>query len=523
MSSIVLNNITYGYGQAGGMLFDKLNLNIDTGWRLGLIGRNGRGKTTMLRLINGTLRPLKGSVYSDIRTFYFPCVTENTGRAVMSVIKEAIAPFEQWETEMENLLKTGDEKSLSAYGDILEKYQKADGYLIGSLIEKEINEIGLDSGLLNRAFNELSGGEQTKTLLVSLFLKKNSFPLIDEPTNHLDIEGRIQMADYLSTKNGFIVVSHDRYFLDKCIDHVLSINKNDVTITRGNYSAWKYNFDIAEKFEYRKKENIKKEVKSLEFAAKKRRSWSVKKEKEKKGASDKGFIGHRAAKSMKRALNIERRISGKLEEKKELLKNYEKERELKFNKVKSSGDIILSAENISVNYNGRDVISNFSFTVRRGDRIAIIGKNGCGKTSILNIITKEISVNRGNVFFPPHYSYFYMRQNPVWGNGLLRDRLKQEKIDETVFRNIMAAFGLEGDIFERPLETFSRGENKKAEFAKSFVKSYDVIIWDEPLNFLDIMSREQIENTVLKYEPTLIFTEHDLRFVENIATEIIEL
>lgn len=523
MSVLIFNNITFYYVNQAEKLFNNLSLNLDTNWKLGLIGRNGSGKTTLLHLIDGSFQPLKGNICSDVNIFYFPFQFKSEKSKVLEIIKEGIAPFSIWEAQMETLLKRGDAISISEYGDIFEQYQKADGYRINSIIEKEISEIGLEPEILERDFNLLSGGEQTRAQLVSLFLKKNSFPLIDEPTNHLDMDGRIQLAEYLRCKSGFIVISHDRNFLDLCIDHVLSINKNDITITKGNYSVWKYNFDINEEFEKRKNENIKREIRSLSLAARKRRTWSLRKEKEKTGSYDKGFITHRAAKAMKRALQIERRISRKLEEKKTLLKNVEKKRYLKINKSRTTGDIILNADNISLNFGDHQVFKNFNLTVRKGDRIAIIGKNGSGKTSALNIITRKVPIDKGYVSVPAHYTYFYLQQNPVWVKGMLRDYLKQENIEETMFRNILAALGIEGEIFERPLETFSKGENKKAELAQSFIKPYDVIIWDEPLNYLDIISREMLEDTILKFKPTMIFTEHDIRFVENIATEIIEL
>ena len=311
-------------------------MNIDTSWRLGLIGKNGRGKSTLLNLINKRLTPVKGNVNSGVTTFYFPFAAGNSKQSTFNVIKESIAPFSYWEKKLAELSKMNDSKSLDEYGELLEQYQAANGYEIDSMIEKEFWELGMKSDLLKREFSSLSGGEQTRGLIISLFLKKNSFPLIDEPTDHLDMKGRDILGEYLSKKNGFILVSHDRNFLDLCVDHVLSINKGDVRINKGNYSQWKYNMKIEEDFEKKKHENLKREIKSLESSAKKRRSWSNEKEKEKKGGYDKGYIGHMAAKQMKRALNIEFRIDKKLNEKKSLLKNFEEERKLKITNEKKS-------------------------------------------------------------------------------------------------------------------------------------------------------------------------------------------
>jgi lincosamide and streptogramin A transport system ATP-binding/permease protein len=525
MSLIVFDNITFSYGAVSGEIFKNLSLNIDTSWRLGVIGRNGKGKTSLLYLINKKVEPLKGSVYTPVDTFYFPYETDNEEAATISIVRESVAPFYEWERTMETLLNKSDEESVLSYCEIQEKYQKAGGYEIDYKIEKEFSEIGLSADLLNKCFNTLSGGEQTRALITALFLRSNAFPLIDEPTNHLDMKGRAMLGDYLSNKNGFIVVSHDRYFLDMCIDHILSINKNDIRLNKGNYSQWKYNMDIEEAFELRKRDNLEREIHQLEEAARKRRSWSFKKEKEIIGApnNEKGFISHRAAKLMKRAIRIEDRVDKKLEEKKSLLKNYEKERNLKIDKSKGSHKVLLNVENVTLGYNEQFIINNFSMMLREGERIAVIGDNGCGKTTLLRAILGKLEVCDGIVKIPSHISYIYARQNPDWNTGNLLEYLKSEKIDVVKFRNIMSVMGIAGDVFDKPLESFSRGEKKKIELSRSFLEPYDFLIWDEPMNYLDISSREQIECVLLKYQPTMLFTEHDRKFIDRIATRIIQL
>ncbi|MBK8550720.1 MAG: ABC-F family ATP-binding cassette domain-containing protein [Ignavibacteria bacterium] len=360
-----------------------------------------------------------------------------------------------------------------------------------------------------------------------MFLKNNSFPLIDEPTDHLDMKGRIILGEYLSKRKGFILVSHDRNFIDTCVDHILSINKSDVRINNGNYSQWKYNMEIEEEFERRKNENLRREVKSLEISAKKRRQWSNVKEYEKIGATneetDKGYIGHKSAKLMKRALQIEMRINKKLDEKKTLLKNTEDERKLKIATIKNSKEKLLSVVNASLNFEGKTIFDNFSFDVYKGDRTALIGDNGCGKTSLINAIKKKLKLNDGFIHIPGFLKISYSNQNPEWDSGFLRDHLKENNIDETRFRNILGVMGAWGELFERPLETFSKGELKKVELCKSFIEPGNLLIWDEPLNYLDVMSREQLEVVILESGPTMLFTEHDKMFVENVATNVVAM
>lgn len=523
MSLINFDSVSFYYTDSNDKVFEDLSLNIDTSWRLGLTGKNGRGKTTFLRLTGKELQPVKGEVHSVTGTFYFPYIPEDTGSPTLRVIKESIAPYYFWESRMKELLAAGDESSILEYGTLLESYESAGGYEIDSLIEKEFSGLGMSSDLLKRRFDTLSGGEQTKALISALFLRKEALPLIDEPTDHLDMKGRLILGEYLSSKNGFIIATHDRHLLDLCADHIMSINKSDVRINKGNYSKWKASMDIEAEFEFRKNENLKREVSSLEKAAKNRRKWADEKEKEKTGAFDKGFVGRRAAKQMKRALQFEKRITEKLEEKKSLLKNKEDERPLKLAGTGSSKEKLISVSNIIYSIQGRTIIDNFSLDISRGERLALIGDNGSGKTSLLRIIMKELDPDSGIVYRPNHISVSYSRQNPLWERGLLRDLIRKEGIDETRFRNIMGVMGAWGDLFERPIETFSKGQIKKIELCRSFLNPADVFIWDEPLNNLDIYSREQIETVILKYQPTMIFTEHDLKFVTNIATSVIAL
>lgn len=524
MSSIVLNSVTFYYTSPEEKLFDNLNLNISTDWKLGLIGRNGKGKTTLLNLINKSITPVKGTVHTDIDTNYFPYYPANIFDDTMNVIKENVTPYAFLEAKMKLLTSKNDKKSMAEYGEVLEKYQELNGYEIDSMIEKEFDDLGMSSNLLKREFSSLSGGEQTRSLLVSLFLKKDSFALIDEPTNHLDMEGRKVLGKYLSKKGGFILVSHDRYFLDLCIDHIVSINNNDVRVSKGNYSQWKYNADLEEEYEKRKSNKLKREIKSLAVAARKRRQWSDKKEKEIKGSGiDKGFISHRSAKLMKRALNIESRVGKKLEEKKALLKNVEKERSLKLNEKSKSVKKLISISNAYLKLGNKVVLDDFSLTANEGDRVAIIGGNGCGKTTLVKVLIGELDLDEGLLYKPNFITISSARQNPLWDKGSLRKHLKDESIDETKFRNIMGVLGASGNLFERPLESFSKGELKKVELCKSFLEPSNLLIWDEPLNYIDVMSREQIEKVILKNKQTMIFTEHDKIFIEKIATHIIKL
>ncbi len=523
MSTIHFSGIEFHYDAPYTQVFEDLELSIDTSWKTALVGRNGRGKSTLLRLLRGDLLPQRGEISMPGQTAYFPYEPADPDRPTLEVVRECIAPFAAWESRMEQLLDAGGQNSLDEYGELLERYQNAGGYSIDAAIEREFADLGIPARLLAQNFSTLSGGEKTRALIVALFLKDDTFPLIDEPTNHLDMEGRELLAGYLARKRGFILVSHDRTFLDRCSDHVVSINRSDVRVHRGNYSSWKAQFDLEEEHERRRNDNLKREINALEEAARQRRSWSFAREKEKQGAPDKGFVGHRAAKQMKRALHIEERMEEMIEQKKGLLNNSESGRDLLLEGESGGPEIIVTVADAAIDIGERRIIERLSFTLRRGERVAIVGPNGSGKTTLLAAIAGEIPVAAGVIHMPAHISAVRAYQHPIWNAGSLRGHLREAGIDETKFRNIMGAFGVAGSIFDRPLETFSQGERKKADLCRSFLSPAHILIWDEPMNYIDLMSREQIERVLLRSEPTMLFVEHDRRFVEGIATRVVEL
>jgi len=246
MSQIMINDLTFSYDTVYDNIFEHVSFMIDTDWRLGFIGRNGKGKTTFLNLL---LRKYEyqGSITASVNYDYFPFEVSNPEINTLELIKDTIAPFSSWEIEMKECLRKqeggADLPAMDRYGQLLDLYQVQDGFIIEELIEKELGRLQVDASVLERPFSTLSFGERTKVMLAALFLKKNNFLLIDEPTNHLDMEGRAALADYLRTKKGFILVSHDRAFLDQCIDHVLSINRADIEVMKGNYTTWRENKD----------------------------------------------------------------------------------------------------------------------------------------------------------------------------------------------------------------------------------------------------------------------------------------
>lgn len=292
MSLINVTNLTFAYEGSYDNIFENVSFQLDSDWKLGFTGRNGRGKTTFLNLLLGKYE-YSGHISANVSFEYFPFQVENKGAMTVDVISEIHPEYLHWQ------------------------------------VVRELNLLKVSEDVLYRPFDTLSNGEQTKVMLAALFLKDNRFLLIDEPTNHLDLHARQIVSNYLGSKSGFILVSHDRAFLDHSVDHILSINKSNIEIQKGNFSAWWENKRRQDQFELASNEKLIKDIKRLSDSAKRTGGWSHEVEKTKNGTRnsgskvDKGYIGHKAAKMMKRSKNIEQRQQSAIQEKSKLLKNIE--------------------------------------------------------------------------------------------------------------------------------------------------------------------------------------------------------
>lgn len=496
MSKIELKNITFGYDTQGTLLFDQANLTIDTQWKLGLIGRNGRGKTTLLKILQDQL-VYSGQIIHQMEFLYFPQPIKNKQQLTYYVLQE-ISDFDQWE------------------------------------IERELNLLQVDPEILWREFKTLSGGEQTKVLLALLFIDEHHFPLIDEPTNHLDIVGRKQVADYLKKKRqGFIVVSHDRQFVDEVVDHVLSIEKSQLELYQGNFSVYEEQKKIKDEFEIAQNEKLKKEVSRLKKTAAEKAEWSRSKEQDKYGKAsekgsgaiyDTGAIGARAARTMKRAKTIEHRMDAQLSEKANLLKDIEYIDPLTMSYQPGHHKRLLTVENLVLSYQEHDLFQEISFDLNQGQRIALTGANGSGKSSIIQFLFGRFNgTSQGETILPDKLKISYVRQNYEDNQGTLLEFSEKQGLDYQEFLNNLHKLGMEREVFQNRIEQMSMGQRKKVELAKSLAQPAELYIWDEPLNYLDVFNQEQLEKLILTLKPSMLIVEHDQAFLEKIATQVITL
>ncbi len=492
MSQINVNNLTFRYDGSFENVFEDVSFQIDTNWKLGLIGRNGKGKTTFLNLLQGKYE-YNGTITKNVDVDYFPFEIKNKEKMAIEIVNEIAPNVEDWE------------------------------------IIKELNLLNTDAEILYRNFNLLSGGEQVKILLISLFLKGNNFLLIDEPTNHLDMETRNNLVNYLDKKNGFILVSHDREFLDKVVDHIISINNTNIEILQGNFSTWKENKDRQDKFELTQNEKLQKDINRLEIASKNTAKWSNEVEKNKyktnnsEAMIDRGYIGHQSAKMMKKSKVIEKRIEKSIEQKSNLLNNIDRNDALKIVPQEARKNPLIIADNLQIQYDDKSIFNKISFEIENGDRVAIKGKNGIGKSSLLKLIMGNEIQYVGDFKVTNDLKISYVSQTTEHLKGNLKEFAAESKIDESIFKAMLTKMGFSKLEFEKEISRMSEGQKKKVLIAKSISEMAHIYIWDEPLNYIDILTRIQIEEAILKYKPTIIFVEHDETFIKNVATKVIHL
>ncbi|MBN4069950.1 ABC-F family ATP-binding cassette domain-containing protein, partial [bacterium AH-315-G05] len=478
--------------------------------------------STLLKLINGDCKPNSGNVVTPIKTEIFPFNIENEKLLVRDVVKQITGPFLTLEKQIDETFSKG-EISAVKHAELISTYNDIGGYQIDALIEREFRKMDLLLLLLEQRFETLSGGEKTKVMIISLFLKGHSFLLIDEPTNHLDTFGRVVLAEYLKNKTGFILVSHDQEFLDICVNHILSINKNSVTLNSGGFTKWNETRLRNEERELNSKEKLQDEAYRLENSAIAARGWSSSREKGKKSAGDSGFEGKRSAKMMKRAKSMERRRDKRLDEVKLLLKDYENIKSLEIKQDKLLNKKYLKVQDLSYEINGNAVFQDISFELAQGDRIWIKGENGSGKTTLLKIISGEIGNYSGIVKKYNGISVIHSHQNIEQCDVTVEEYREMNNSNKTAFIRNLDYFGMNIDHLEKPIELLSEGEKKKVEIAKTLASTAELYLWDEILNYMDIYFRLQLEEAVVKYNPTLIFVTHDVSFGSKIATKVIEL
>ncbi len=508
MSQINVTNLTFCYEGSFDNIFENATFSIDTDWKLGFIGRNGRGKTTFLNLLLGKYS-YEGTISTCAVFDYFPYqVTETQRQSPAADFLESLKPgCEAWQVicELDQLQETAD--------------------------------------ILYRPFAALSPGEQTKIMLAVLFSGENDFLLIDEPTNHLDQASRETVKQYLASKKGFLLVSHDRDLLDACIDHVLVLNRQSIEVQNGNFSTWWENKKRRDQFEQAENEKHLKEIGRLKQAAAQVNQWAVKNENSKigfdpiaehdRGVGTRPYIGAKTKKMQSRVKQMQNRISREIEEKEGLLSDLERPVDLKLMPLEHYKQTLVNIRDYTLQYRDaeRPLFTDLTFSVEKGERIALHGKNGCGKSTLLKMLLQKAGLSEASLPVTESGTFetasnlvlSYVNQDTSHLVGGLSGFCRTHGLDESLFFAILRQLDLERVQFSKNMKEYSEGQKKKVLLAASLLTPAHLYLWDEPLNYIDVFSRLQLEKLLLEYRPTMLFVEHDTRFREQIATRVIEL
>lgn len=497
MSLIQVSDLSFTYEGSYDPVFEHVSFQIDTDWELGFTGRNGRGKTTFLNLLLKKYE-YTGSITSSVMFDYFPYETLERDRFTYEVL-EALPGSSQYQFWQ---------------------------------LQRELSKLEVAEDVLYRPFSTLSNGEQTKTLLAALFLQEGHFLLIDEPTNHLDREARHLVSQYLDGKRGYILVSHDRRFLDRCVDHILSINKTDIEVQKGDFSSWYRNKQQKDAYERAENDRLKKDIRRLRIAAKQSRDWADHVESMKIGRNPvkeetfigtRSYLGEKSKRMQQRRKNLERRQESAIEEKEGLLKNTENADNLKLYPLRYHRELLAEFRDVAICYGDTLVCRDVNFVIRQGERVSLQGKNGCGKSSVIKLLLGEKIPHSGLVEKPGGLKISYVPQDTSFLHGSLDEYARACGVEEQLLMTLLRKLDFSRTQFDKPMEDYSEGQKKKVLIARSLCEQAHLYIWDEPLNFIDIYSRMQVEELILKFCPTMLMVEHDEVFTEHIATEVIEM
>ncbi len=508
MSRIQAANLTFCYEGSFDNVFEDASFSIDTDWKLGLVGRNGKGKTTLLRLLMGRYT-FGGSLKASVAFDYFPYQLgeEDMGRTLSEMLEELKPGSEEWR------------------------------------VICELTKLGVSGELLYRPFGTLSPGERTRALLAVLFSGENDFLLIDEPTNHLDREAREAVKAYLADKKGFILVSHDRDLLDACTDHVLVLNRRTIEVQAGNFSCWWENKNRRDQFAREENEKHLKEIASLELSVRQSRSWAVKNENSKigydpvkdhdRGMGTRPYIGAKTKKQMQRVKSFEKRVEREIEKKEGLLQDLEEPVSLKLNPKEYHKERLIHCRELCLGYEkgAENVLKDFDFELKRGERVFLHGGNGCGKTTFIRAVLEaarlsgesSLRISSGELCVGSGLIISYVHQDTGFLKGDIRSFCRDRGLSESTFCALLRQLDMDRAQFSKGMEDFSEGQKKKVLLAASLMTPAHLYIWDEPLNYIDVFSRMQMEELLVTYRPTMLLVDHDVRFRERIATRTVEM
>ena len=500
---------------AGEVLFDNISLQVDERDRIALVGKNGAGKSTLLKILVGEEEPTSGEINKkrDLSLSYL--AQDSRFESSNSIYDEMLHVFDDLrktekalrQMELEMGEKTGDdlEKLMQDYDRLSEEFRQAGGFTYEADIRAILNGFKFDESMWQMKIEELSGGQNTRLALAKMLLEKPNLLVLDEPTNHLDIETIAWLENYLVNYSGaLLIISHDRYFLDKVATITLDLTKHSLDRYVGNYSS----------FVEQKEQKLLTEAKNYE-------------KQQKEIAALEDFVNRNLvrASTTKRAQSRRKQL-----EKMERLDKPEagtKSAHMTFHSDKASGNVVLTVEEAAVGYDDQILSEPINLDIRKINAVAIVGPNGIGKSTLIKSIVGQIPFIKGEARFGANVEvgYYDQTQSKLTPHNSVLDELWNDfkLTPEVEIRNRLGAFLFSGDDVKKTVGMLSGGERARLLLAKLSMENNNFLILDEPTNHLDIDSKEVLENALIDFDGTLLFVSHDRYFINRVATQVLEL
>ena len=512
MIDISVSNVSKEF-EVGRKILDGVTFQVDTGERVGLLGKNGAGKTTLFRILTGELEPDEGqvSVASGKRVGLISQIpVYPDGYTVEMVLRAAFQRLKDMEGEMETLTARmaageSDPALLRRYDALTAAFESGGGYDVETPLNKVCNGLDISADMRQRPFADLSGGEKTRVNLGRLILEDTDVLLLDEPTNHLDLRCTEWLEDYLSRFKGTVLtISHDRWFLDKVVSRVIELENGKAEFYAGNYSYYVEEKERRYQEKLRQYEKEQAKIEQLQAAADKMHLWA--------------FMGN--DKLHKRAFSMEKRI--------ERLRKTDKPRkdrklEIKFGEREFRGDEVMVIKDLKKSFGERTLFEHVDLEVVGGERIALLGDNGTGKSTLIKMIMGEEVPDAGKIRLGPTVKIGYLPQIIHFDRpdrNLVDTMLYAQNCSTQEARDRLAAFDFRGEDVFKSVSTLSGGEQSRLRLCMLMDNKINLLILDEPTNHLDLNSREWIEEAVADYTGNLLFVSHDRYFINQFATRI---
>lgn len=498
-------------------LFENVSFSVDSSDKIGFVGANGAGKSTLFKIITGEMDYDEGEIFKNksLKIGYLDQYSVNgSSKSIMEELLSVFAEVIEIENQLDEIRfdienKSGNLDELIKKQTLLqERFEELDGFYYKSKAKSTLTGLGFSEEEFNLSVDKLSGGQKTRVALGKILLSDANLLMLDEPTNHLDIESVEWLEDFLKNYNGaFIVISHDRYFLDRVTNKTFELDNMRFRSYNGNYSEYMTQREIDKKTEKRNYNNTMKEIKRLEGIVEQQRRWG----------RERNFI---TAESKQKVIDkLEKTLVAPDAEREDM--------QFTFKACAGGGQDVLQTEGLGMAFGENRLFSNVDMLIKKGEKVFLLGPNGCGKTTLLKIIMGDYDQTDGEYKIGAniHIGYYDQIQENLSMDKTVIDEIWDEypNMTQTEIRNALAVFLFRGEDVFKEIHKLSGGERARVELVKLMLRNVNLLIMDEPTNHLDIESREALESALTGYDGTMLMVSHDRYFINKLADRILYL